>query len=33
LSKTFCHFPDVRMRTNAFRKQAIADHKVEECQN
>jgi len=21
------------MRTNAFRKQAIADHKVEECQN
>jgi len=30
LSKTFCRFPNVRNRMNVFRKDAIADHKVEE---
>ena len=30
LSKAFYHYSDVRMRTNAFREEAIADHKVEE---
>jgi len=30
LSKAFCHSSNVRMRTNAFREDAIADHKVEE---
>jgi len=30
LSKAFCHFPDVRRRTNIFGEEAIADHKVEE---
>jgi len=29
-SKTFFHFPNVRMRTNVFREEAIADHKVED---
>jgi len=24
LSKAFCHFPNVRMRTNAFREEAFA---------
>jgi len=33
LSKTFCHFPNVRVRTNAFRKEVIADHKVEQYKN
>jgi len=28
--KTFCHFHIFRMRTNAFREEAISDHKVEE---
>ena len=27
LSKAFCHFPSVRMRTDVFREEAIADHK------
>jgi len=30
LSKTFCHFPNIRMGTNAFQEEAIAAHKVEE---
>jgi len=30
LSKAFCHSPNDRMRTSAFREEAIADHKVEE---
>jgi len=30
LSKTFCQFPYIGMRTKVFRKEAIADHKVEE---
>jgi len=30
LSKAFCHSSNVRMRTNAFREEAIADHMVEE---
>jgi len=30
LSKAFCHFPNAGMRTNVFREDAIADHKVEE---
>jgi len=30
LSKALCHSSNVRMRTNAFREGAIADHKVEE---
>jgi len=25
LSKAFCHFPNVRMRTNAYSEEAIAD--------
>jgi len=29
LSKAFCHFPNVRRRTNVFGEEAIADHKVE----
>jgi len=33
LSKTFCHFPNVRMRTNAFREEAFSDCKEEECKN
>ena len=28
-SKAFFHFPNVRMRTNVFRQEAIADHKLE----
>jgi len=28
LSKAICHFPSVRMRTNVFCEEAIADHKV-----
>jgi len=28
LLKAFCHFSNVRMRMNAFREEAIADHKV-----
>jgi len=30
LSKAFCRSSKVRMRTNAFREEAIADHKTEE---
>ena len=30
LSKVFYNSSNVRMRTNAFREEAIADHKVEE---
>ena len=30
LSKTFFHFLNVRIRTNIFHEDAIADHKVEE---
>jgi len=30
LSKTYCYFRNVRMRTNSFRKKAVADHEVEE---
>jgi len=30
LSEAFCHFVNVRMRTNIFREDAIEDHKVEE---
>jgi len=33
LSKAFCYFPNVRMRTSVFREEAFADHKVEEYQN
>jgi len=29
LSKAFCPFPNVRMSTNVYREEAIADHKVE----
>jgi len=29
-SKAFCHFLNVRMWTNIFREDAIADHKVKE---
>jgi len=27
LSKAFCRYPSVRMRTDVFREEAIADHK------
>jgi len=30
MSKTFCQFPNVGMRNNVFREEAVADHKVEE---
>jgi len=30
VSKAFFHFPNVGMRTNVFREEAMADHKVEE---
>jgi len=30
LSKGFCPFPNVRLSTNVYREEAIADHKVEE---
>jgi len=30
LSKAFRHSSNVKMRMNAFRKEAIADHKVDE---
>jgi len=33
LSKAFCHFPNVGMRTSVFREEAFADHNVEEHQN
>jgi len=33
LSNTFCHFPNVKTRLNAFREVAIADRKVEEYKN
>jgi len=33
LSERFCHFPNVRMMMNAFREEAITDHKVEEYKN
>jgi len=33
LSKTFYHFLNVRMKTNAFQEEAIADHKVENYKN
>jgi len=33
LSKAYCHFRSIGMRTNVFREEAIADHKVEEYWN
>jgi len=33
LLKTFCYFTNVRMRMNAFREEAITEHKVEEYIN
>ena len=33
LSKAFCHFTNVGMRTSVFREEAFADHKVKEYQN
>jgi len=33
LSKAFCHFPDVRKRTNVCGEEADADHEVEEYKN
>jgi len=27
LTKAFCHFPNVGMRTSVFREEAFADHK------
>jgi len=32
LSKAFCHFPNVRMRTNAFREEAFAGPQSERMQ-
>jgi len=32
-SKIFCHFSNVRMKTNAFPEEVIADHEEEEYKN
>jgi len=31
--KTFCHFPNIRIRRNIFCEGAISDHRVEEYRN
>ena len=33
MSKTFCHFPNVKVRVDAFPEEAISDRKVEEYKN
>jgi len=32
-SKSFCHFPNVKIKTNAFPEKTIADYKVEKNKN
>ena len=33
MTKSFCHFPNFKMRMNAFPEEAISDHKIEEYKN